>query len=166
MALATFTGRTTDPWVGLAAGVASAGVLTSAVVHLDLWFQGFRRDPTFGPLFLLTTVAGLLIGLGCVCWPSVLSLLAAVGFGVSTFAALITSATVGLFGLTETLSYWPQQLSLISEGLAAVAGVVGLLLIAHQARRATTPHTPSPPLDATNTCLHKSEGNSSLSPAK
>jgi hypothetical protein len=135
MRLSTLLQRHPQPVVGVAAGVAAAGVLLSADVHLELWFQGFRRDPTFGPLFLATAIGGLVVGLACVAWPSAISLLAALGFGVMTFGALVMSATVGLFGLHETLSLLPQQLSLISEGVASVAAAAGLLLIVRDARR-------------------------------
>jgi hypothetical protein len=139
MRLSALIRRHTRPAVGVAAGVAAAGVLLSTDVHLELWFQGFRRDPTFGPLFMATAIAGLLIGVACVAWPSAATLLAALGFGVMTFGALIMSATVGLFGLHETLSLLPQQLSLISEAVAAMAAAAGLLLVVRDSRRAPRP---------------------------
>jgi hypothetical protein len=41
-----------------ARGLAVAGVLLSAVVHLDLWYpQGFRHIATIGPLFCSTPSA-------------------------------------------------------------------------------------------------------------
>jgi hypothetical protein len=44
-------------------GLAAAGVLLSAVVHPDLWQQGFRDIHTIGPFFLLNVIAGLFIGM-------------------------------------------------------------------------------------------------------
>jgi hypothetical protein len=129
--------RRTDPAVGVAAGLAAAGVLLSADVHLDLWQQGFRLDPVFGPLFLATAIGGFAIGVACVSWPCPSTLLAALGFGVMTLGALLMSAAVGLFGLHETLSGIPQRLSLGSEALAGVAAGVALILM----RRRPTPAT-------------------------
>ena len=40
----------------------AAGALLSAVVHLDLWQQGFRDIHTIEPLILLNAIAGLVIG--------------------------------------------------------------------------------------------------------
>ena len=110
-----------------ACGLASAGVLLSADVHFELWVDGFQHDPIFGPLFLTTAIVGLLIGLACTAWPSPISAAAAIVFGLGTLGALLTSASVGLFGLHEVLNLTPQELSIASESLAAVAGAVALV---------------------------------------
>src|SRR4051812_39322979 len=49
-------------------GLAAAGVLLAAVVHLDLWVQGFSSIATIGPLFMLDFVAGMIIGVGVLVW--------------------------------------------------------------------------------------------------
>src|SRR6266550_73241 len=49
-------------------GLAAAGVFLAAVVHLDLWVQGFRSIATIGPLFMLNFVGGMIIGVGALVW--------------------------------------------------------------------------------------------------
>src|SRR6266699_761517 len=49
-------------------GLAAAGVFLAAVVHLDLWVQGFRSIATIGPLFMLNFVGGMIIGVGVLVW--------------------------------------------------------------------------------------------------
>ena len=73
-------------------GLAAAGVLLSAVVHLDLWEQGFRDIRTIGPLFLLNVVAGLDIGVVLLVWrcwvPAEVADYAAAFFGLLAAALL------------------------------------------------------------------------------
>jgi hypothetical protein len=81
----------------VARGLAAAGVLVSAAVHLDLWdLEGFRRIHIIGPLFLLNVIAGLRIGVLVVSWWHWLPALAAVAFGAATLTAFWLSVNVGL----------------------------------------------------------------------
>jgi hypothetical protein len=81
--------------------LAAVAVLVSAVVHLKLWFDGFRDIPMVGPAFMLNAVAGLVIAVALVVWRHWVPPMLAVGFGVSTLGAFIISATVGLYGVHE-----------------------------------------------------------------
>lgn len=64
--------------IDLARGMAAAGVLLSAAVHLDLWdLQDFRQIDTIGPLFMVNVVAGLVVGVAVVVWRHWLAPLAA-----------------------------------------------------------------------------------------
>src|ERR1700709_595194 len=105
-------------------GVAAAGVLMSADVHLVLYFQGFSDIKVIGPSFLLNAVAGIVIGLALLLWRHWFSLLAAIGFGVATLVAFYLSATVGLFGLHETFGGNQQVLAEVAEWLAILGAVV------------------------------------------
>lgn len=113
-------------------GLAAAGVLLSADIHLELWMQGFSQIAVIGPLFLLNAIGGLLIALALLVWRHWLPALAAVGFGAATLAAFLISATAGLFGVHETFSGTSRQLALGAEILVIVCGL-GLLAV--QARR-------------------------------
>ena len=73
-------------------GLAAAGVFLSAVVHLELWDEGYRSIPTIGPLFMLNFVAGMIIGVGVLVWRHWLPALAAVGFGAATVVAFWLAA--------------------------------------------------------------------------
>src|SRR6266496_1446572 len=102
--------------IEIARGLAVAGVLLSADVHLDLWYaQGFRHIATIGPLFLLNAVSGELIGLVVLSWSHWLPALAAAGFGAGTLVAFYLSVSVGLFGLHEVASGQPQVLAQVAE---------------------------------------------------
>jgi hypothetical protein len=70
-----------------ARGLAAAGVLLSADVHLDLWdLQRYRQIHIIGALFLLNVVAGLALGIAVLVWRHWLPSLAAAGFGAATLA--------------------------------------------------------------------------------
>jgi hypothetical protein len=108
-------------------GLAAAGVLLAAVVHLDLWPQGFRDIHTIGALFLLNVIAGPVIGVALLMWRHRLPAVAAVGFGLATIVTFWISVVHGLFGVMETAAGTPEILAELAEyatvffGLAAAA---------------------------------------------
>jgi hypothetical protein len=119
----------------VARGLAVAGVLLSADVHLDLWYsQGFRDIPTIGPLFLLNAVSGVLIGLVVLSWSHWLPALVAAGFGAGTLVAFYLSVSVGLFGLHEVASGQPQVLAEVAEYVAVVFGGLASWMLWRQSR--------------------------------
>lgn len=103
--------------------MAAAGVLLSGLVHLWLWFDGFRDIAWIGPLFMLNAVAGVLIAVLVVWWRSWFSAFLAAGFGASTLGAFLLSATVGLFGVQEVLVGTWQVVAGVAEIVAVLAGV-------------------------------------------
>jgi hypothetical protein len=106
--------------------LAAVGVLVSAVVHLRLWFDGFRDIHMVGPAFMLNAVAGLAIAVALVLWRHWVPPLLAVGFGASTLGAFIIAATVGLYGVHEVWSGGWVLTAAASEVVAILAG--GLVL--------------------------------------
>lgn len=115
-------------------GLLSACVLLSAVVHLELWFSGFRQLHVVGPAFLLNAVGGLVLGVLLPVWRHWLPLLGALGFGLATFGAFLVSTTPrGLFGVHEQWTGAPIWLSAISETAAIVLAVA--LLVVERPRR-------------------------------
>ena len=103
--------------------IVAAAVLVSGAVHLELWADGFRDISVIGPLFLLNAVAAIVIAGAVLRWRSWPPLLVAVGFGASTLAAFVTSATVGLFGVHEVWNGGGYVFTAnISELVALVAG--------------------------------------------
>ncbi len=115
-------------------GLTVAAVLLSADIHLELWVQGFRQMAIVGPLFLLNSIGGLLIALAVLVWHHRLPALAAAGFGTATLLAFALSTTVGLFGVTETLSGTPQQLAGAAD-IAAICCGLGLATMQSVRRR-------------------------------
>ena len=106
--------------------IAAAGVLVSGLMHLWLWYDGFRDIAWIGPLFMLNAVAGVVIAVLVVWWRSWLSALLAIGFGASTLVAFLLSATVGLLGVHEIFLGTTQITCLVAEIVAIVAGLAVL----------------------------------------
>ena len=84
--------------------VGGALLIWSAFIHFHLWSEtdGYRTIATIGPLFLLQSIAGLVIGIGVVAvrrrWAAVIG----VGFALSTIAGFLLSVAVGLFGFKDS----------------------------------------------------------------
>lgn len=128
--LVSVRGRRTnqeEAWTMTMRWLAAAGVLLSGLVHLWLWFDGFRDIEWIGPLFLLNAVAGVVIAVLVVAWRSWVSAFLAAGFGASTLGAFLLSATVGLFGVQEVLIGTWQVVAGVAEIVAVVAGLAVLV---------------------------------------
>lgn len=112
--------------------LAAIAVLVSAAVHLRLWFDGFRSIHMVGPAFMLNAVAGVVIAVLLVVWRRHwLPPLLALGFGVATLGAFVTSATVGLYGVHERWTGFYVLAAAVSE---VVAIVVGLAILVREYR--------------------------------
>ena len=112
--------------------LAAIAVLVSAAVHLRLWFDGFRSIHMVGPAFMLNAVAGVVIAVLLVVWRRHwLPPLLALGFGVATLGAFVTSATVGLYGVHEQWTGFYVLAAAVSE---VVAIVVGLAILGREYR--------------------------------
>ncbi len=122
----------------------------SAYVHFHLWGEtdGYRSIPTIGPLFLLQSIAGLVIGLGVIAVRRVWAAVISMGFALSTLAGFVISVAHGLFGFKDSwLAPYAKEafmVEVIAAGLLASAA--GLCLL-HSAPR--THAGPSPAGDAT-----------------
>lgn len=111
-------------------GLAAAGVLLSAVVHLDLYdVQLFREIHIIGPLFLLNVIAGLALGVLVLVWRHWLPALLCAGFGMATVTAFWITVVHGMFGFKEVATGDSQVLAEISEYVAAVFGLVAAVLL-------------------------------------
>ena len=116
-------------------------VLLSAVVHLFLWADGMKTVPVVGPAFLVNGVGGIVLGIVLLAWPHPLPLLGAIAFGLGTLGAFLISTTSGgFFGVHETWSGVPEQLSAWSEIGAIVLAVLALVA----ERPSLQPRTPPP----------------------
>lgn len=126
-------GRSHRP-VDLAATAAFVvgGVLLiwSAYVHFHLWDEtdGYSTIPTIGPLFLLQSIAGLVIGIGVVVVRRVWAALVGLGFVLSTLAGFLLSVGVGLFGFKDSWLAPFAKESFAIEILAAVVFVAASVL--------------------------------------
>ena len=125
--------------------LAAVAVAVSAVVHLYLWFDGYRDVDKIGPAFLLNAAGGAVIAVLLLTWTHWIPAFLTVGFGVSTLTAFIISATVGLFGLEESWEGWAVWTAAASEVAAIVLG--GLLLLRDNPLRAGGPGSGGQPQD-------------------
>lgn len=100
----------------------AAGVFVSALVHLVLWFQGYRDIDVVGPLFLLNAVGGVVLAVAILVWRHWLPLLGGIGFGLLTLTAYLLSATVGFFGVLS-----PFEFAGTTEIIAAMADIVAVV---------------------------------------
>jgi len=104
--------------------LVAAGVLVSGIVHLKLWFDGFRDIDVIGPSFMLNAVAGAVIAVLLLAWRHWIPLFLAVGFGASTLGAFVISATVGLFGVHERWTGGAVLTAAVAEVVAVIGGLV------------------------------------------
>jgi hypothetical protein len=104
--------------------VAAGAVLVSAMVHLQMWFDGVRDQHVIGPAFMLNAVGGVVIAVLLLSWRHWIPLLLAVGFGVSTLGAFIIASTVGLFDVHTTWEGFHVWAAAISEVVAILAGLL------------------------------------------
>lgn len=100
--------RLTKPmgWVAATAYVvAGLALVWSAFIHVHLWkSEGYRHISTIGPLFILQSIVGMVIGVAAVTVRRVWVAALGVGFAVSTLAGFLLSVEVGLFGFQDTWS--------------------------------------------------------------
>jgi hypothetical protein len=75
----------------------------SSYIHFHLWdSEGYRHIATIGPLFLLQSIAALVLGLLVVAIRRVWAALLGVGFALSTLAGFLISVEYGLFGFKDS----------------------------------------------------------------
>jgi hypothetical protein len=132
----------TARWTVLAlTGIGVGFLVWSAVIHLELWGDGYRDISVIGPLFLVQGVACIILGVAIVAFRWLALLAAGAVAGVATAVGLLLSVYVGLFGYTESLSVPYAALSLAVEFTAAFVLLVatGLLALSVPARAASRP---------------------------
>jgi hypothetical protein len=147
--LARGPGRSRRP-VDLAASVAFAlgGVLLlwSAYTHFHLWNEtdGYRSIPTIGPLFLLQSIAGLVIGIGVVVARRLWAAVIGIGFALSTIAGFLLSVAVGLFGFKDSwLAPYAKQAFVIEILVVVVLIAAAALCLVGSVPRARAGITPA-----------------------
>jgi hypothetical protein len=104
--------------------IAALAVLVSGWIHVKLWFDGTRDLDVIGPLFMVNAVSAVVIAVMLLTWRHWIPLFLAAGFGATTSAAFVVSATVGLFDVEESFSGGNEWISLASQAVAVVVGVL------------------------------------------
>jgi hypothetical protein len=103
----------------------AALVATSGLIHLYLWANGYRNVAAIGQLFLVQGIAGLVLAVGIVAYPRVLTAGVGVAYLLATIAAFALSATHGLLGFMDTLDAPWASTSLIVESAGALLLILG-----------------------------------------
>jgi plastocyanin len=105
--------------------LAAAAVLVGGLVHLQLYFDGYRYlpDPNLGRSFIANGVASVIVAAALVWRRDAVVRLAGIGVALGTLGAFARSRTgSGIFGLRETgLEPSPQALIALVAELVAVA---------------------------------------------
>ncbi|HEY5400943.1 MAG TPA: hypothetical protein VIL16_36720, partial [Trebonia sp.] len=107
-------------WAVLALAATGAAFLVwSAVIHLELWGDGYSDISVIGPLFLAQGIGCIILAIAIVALRNLALLAAGAVAGAATAVGLLLTAHGGLFGYTESLSVPYATLSLAVEFTAA-----------------------------------------------
>ena len=112
------------------AATGAAFLVWSAVIHLELWSDGYKDISVIGPLFLVQAIASIVVGVAVVALRWLVMLAVGAVAGVATAVGLLLTVYVGLFGYTESLSVPYATLSLAVEFTAAFVLLVAAVLLA------------------------------------
>jgi hypothetical protein len=115
--------------------LAVAAIVISALVHLHLWMNGYRRLPTIGPLFLAQVIAGFVIAVLVLLLRNVVAAIVGFGFVASTLGGFLISVNAGLFGFQDSFAAPYAHMAFDVEIVAMVLLVAAPLLSIRQATR-------------------------------
>jgi hypothetical protein len=147
--LAAGPGRSRRPLdLGTTAAFVLGGALLvwSAYIHFHLWNEtdGYRSIPTIGPLFLVQSIAGLVIGIGVVAVRRLWAAVIGIGFALTTIAGFLVTVAVGLFGFKDSwLAPYAKQAFVIEILAVAVLIAAAALCLAGSSPRARAGITPA-----------------------
>jgi len=117
-------------WAVTLLAVAGAALLVwSAVIHLQLWSDGYRDISVIGPLFLIQGIASIALALALVVFRRLALLAAGAVLLAATAVGLLLSAGFGLFGYQESLAVPYAETSLVVEFTGAAVLVVAALIV-------------------------------------
>ena len=133
-------------WTVLLLSAGGAGLLVwSAVIHLQLWGDGYRDISVIGPLFLVQGIASIILAVAIVALRRLALLAAGAVAGAATAVGLLLTVHPGLFGFTESLAVPYAVLSLVIEFGAAFVLLLGTALLALAPGRGAAVAAPVPP---------------------
>jgi hypothetical protein len=141
LALLNYGPRRTSPPIKVVATVAfvAGGLLLvwSGYIHFHLWREEYRHIPTIGPLFLLQSVAGLVLGLLVIALRRVWTAIVGLGFAAATLVGFFISVEHGLFGFQDSSSAPFAHEALIIE----ICSIVVLMIAGALCFAASPPST-------------------------
>jgi hypothetical protein len=122
-------------------------VILSAYIHFHLWQSvGYRHIATIGPLFLLQSIGGLVVGLAVLAFRQLWVAVAGIGFVASTMVGFLLTVGLkdGLFNFKESWSApFAHQAFAIEIATAVVLLIAGALSLARSASSTRAGATPS-----------------------
>ena len=122
----------TRPYAVLATAAFVVGALLiiwSSYIHFHLWQAiGYRHIPTIGPLFILQSVVGLLVGVLVIGVRRVWAGVIGAGFAVSTLVGFLISVEHGLFGFKDLWSSPFAHQAFAIEVATIVVLAIGIVL--------------------------------------
>jgi hypothetical protein len=134
----------------LAASVAFVAggllIIWSSYIHFHLWDEtdGYRTIKTIGPLFLLQSIAGLVLGLVVIVARRVWAAVLGAGFGLATMAGFLISVSHGLFGFKDSWSApFAHEAFILEIAIVVVLAIAGALSLAGSAPTLTAGPTPT-----------------------
>ena len=107
----------------------AALLIWSAVIHLQLWSDGYRDISVIGPLFLIQGIASIALALPLVIFRRIVLLAAGAILLAATAVGLLLSAGIGLFGYQESLAVPYAETSLVVEFTGAAVLVVAAVIV-------------------------------------
>jgi hypothetical protein len=125
-------------------------VIWLSYIHFHLWQSvGYRHIPTIGPLFLVQSIVGLVLGLAVIAIRRIWVAIVGAGFAVATMGGFLISVEHGLFGFTDSWSAPFADVAFAVEiatvVVLAIAVVACLAPSAQAGRTGSTPAaSPSP----------------------
>ena len=125
-------------WAVTLLAVAGAALLVwSAVIHLQLWSDGYRDISVIGPLFLVQGIASIALALPLVVFRRLGLLAAGAVLLAATAVGLLLSAGIGLFGYQESLAvpYAGTSLAVEFTGTVVLMVAAVITLVASLANR-------------------------------
>ncbi len=132
--------------------VATAGfvlggalLLWSAYIHFHLWHdEGYHAIGTIGPLFLLQSIAGAVLGVGVMAVRRVWAAALGLGFALTTVAGFLVTVQHGLFGFKDSWQApFAHQAFAVELAAALVLGLAATLCLVSSAPRAAANSTPA-----------------------
>jgi hypothetical protein len=120
-------------WVATAAYVVGGLLMVwSAYIHFHLWqSEGYRDIPTIGTLFIVQSLAGVVIGIAVASVRRVWVAVLGSGFAVATMVGFLLSVAFGLFGFRDTWSapFAGEAFLIESASIVALIVAAGLCLL-------------------------------------
>ena len=112
------------------AATGAAFLVWSAVIHLELWDDGYSGISVIGPLFLAQGIGSIVLAVAIVAFRRLALLAAGAVTGAATAVGLLLTVHVGLFGYRESLAVPYATLSLAVEFTAAFVLLLATAVLA------------------------------------